>query len=454
MSEMKQVQGLTLQQVLSPQMRQSLQILQASHMELKGLAATEMMLNPILEEEVPQDSGDSLPDKELSRLEDEWNTYYVQSAASPDAQQRHQFLVDSLTEVNTLQRLLSKQLGWLEMSKEDMPIAAWIIGNIDETGYLEASVEEIARLAHVDVARVENVLGQIQTLEPPGVAARNLRECLLLQLQRQKKEDGLESQMIKFHLEALGRRKLPEIAKALHVPLVEVSKAADRIARLNPKPGLSFTDASEPSVAVDVVVEKGEEGEYRVVLNNSELPRLRINAAYKELLSQPENDLEVRDYVREKIRSGRFFIRSIQQRQETLLAVAQQIVNRQQEFFENGPGSLRPMTMAQIAEAVGLHETTVSRAVSGKYMATPQGTFEMKYFFTSGYQTTEGEAISNESVRSAISEIVSKESPYKPWSDQEMATLLKEKGLPIARRTVTKYREQLSILPRHLRKKL
>ena len=451
---MKQVTGLALQQVLSPQMRQSLQILQASLMELKGLAATEMMLNPVLEEEFPKDLEDPLSVKELSRLEDEWNTYYVQSAASSDAPQRHQFLVASITEANTLQRLLGNQLGWIEMSKEDMSIATWIIGNIDETGYLEASVEEISHLAHVDITRVENVLRRIQTLEPPGVAARDLRECLLLQLRRQKKEDALEGQIVKFHLEALGRRKLSEIAKALHVPLAEVSKAAERITHLSPKPGLSVTDASEPSVAVDVMVEKDEDGEYRVVLNNSELPRLRVNAAYKELLFQPKNDLEVRDYLREKIRSGRFFIRSIQQRQETLLAVAQQIVNRQYEFLEKGPGSLRPMTMAQIAKAVGLHETTVSRAVSGKYMATPQGTFEMRYFFTSGYQTPEGGAISNESVRNVISELVSKESPYKPWSDQEMATLLKEKGLPIARRTVAKYREQLSILPRHLRKKL
>lgn len=455
MLEMKQTQGLALQQTLSPQMRQSLRILQAPLMELKGLVSMEMMVNPTLEEEPSPDSESiALSEDEPSSLEDEWSTYYVQSAVSLDAQERHQFLINSLTEASTLQRLLSKQVGWLGLEREDGRIAAWIVGNIDDSGYLEASVQEIARLAGAEEARVEQVLKRIQALEPAGVAARDLRECLLLQLQRQKKEDTLESKIVSLHLDALGRRKLIEIARALRVSLAEVSKAMDNIGRLNPKPGRALAGDPEFSVAVDVVVEKDENGAYQIALNNSELPRLRISPSYKDLLSQTGKGPEVREYVREKIRGGRFFIRSIQQRQETLLAIAQQIVNRQQEFLEEGPGSLRPMTMAQIAAAVGLHETTVSRAVSGKYIATPQGIFELKYFFTSGYQTAEGESVSNASVRKAISEIVSKEDPYRPWSDQEMVALLKERGYPVARRTVAKYREQLSILPRHLRKKV
>ncbi len=454
MSGMEQIQKFALQQTLSPQMRQSLQILQAPLMELKGLAVTEMMANPTLEEEPPSESEESsLSDKELSSLEDEWNTYYVQSTTPSDAEQRHQFLINSLTETNTLQRFLAEQVEWMGMGKEDKRIAAWIVGNIDEAGYLEASVEEIARSARVDMAKIEEILNRIQTLEPAGIAARNLRECLLLQLQRQKREESLENRIIASHLEALGRRKLAEIAKALQVPLSEVSKAADRIGHLNPKPGRIFADPSELSVIVDVIIEKGEDGEYCIFLNNDDLPRLRINSSYKELLSQSGSSLEVRDYIREKVRGGRFFIRSIQQRQETILEIARQIVSRQRDFLENGLESLRPMTMGQVAQAVGLHETTVSRAVSGKYMGTPQGVFEMKYFFTSGYQTAKGESVSNESVRKAVSEMVNNEDPSQPWSDQDMVALLKEKGLPIARRTVAKYREQLSILPSHLRKK-
>lgn len=449
---MEQMQKLALQQTLSPQMRQSLQVLQVPLMELKGLAATEMMLNPILEEEPISESTEaSLSEKELSSLESEWDTYYVQSTSSPEVQGQHEFLMNSLTETSTLQRFLNEQVGWMGLGQEDARIATLIVGNIDDAGYLEASVKEIAQLAGVDSVKVEDILHHIQTLEPAGVAARDLRECLLLQLKRQNKMKSLERQIIEFHLEKLGRRKLFDIARALQVPLAEVNQAVDRIAYLDPKPGRVFTNVPDSSLIPDIVVEQAEDGEYRVFLNNDDLPRLRINASYKQLLSQAESSSEVRDYIREKIREGRFFIRSIQQRQETILGIARQIVSRQHEFFENG--NLRPMTMAQIAETIGLHETTVSRAVSNKYMATPQGVFEMKYFFTSGYQTTEGESVSNETVRKTILKLVNKEDPSEPWSDQEMAELLKERGLPIARRTVAKYREQLSILPSYLRKK-
>lgn len=460
MSALVQAPKLSLQQTLSPQMRQSLQILQTPLMELKTLVAAEMALNPALEEELhPSPSHtEELPltDKGPSPLEEEWNTYYVQS--TPEAQQqRHQFLINSLTEPSTVQRFLGEQIRGMGMDRCDIPIATWIIGNINESGYLEASVEEIARLVRTDRQKVEAVLARIQTLEPAGIAARDLRECLLLQLQRQKKGNSLESKIVASHLEDLGGRKFTHISKKLRVSLSEVHQAAEFIARLDPKPGQAFAETPAPPIVPEIIVEQeeGKETEYRVSLNNDDLPRLRINALYKELLSQSQHPLEVRSYIRDKIRAGRFFISSIQQRQETILQIAQQIVAHQLEFLKNGPASLRPMTMAQMAQAVGLHEATISRAIAGKYMATPQGVFEMKYFFTFGYHTAEGPAVSSVIVRNALLEIIHKEDPANPWSDQEIADLLKEYGLPlIGRRTVTKYRDQLAILPSHLRKKI
>jgi RNA polymerase sigma-54 factor len=237
------------------------------------------------------------------------------------------------------------------------------------------------------------------------------------------------------------------------ISVEEVQKAADNIARLNPRPGQVFAAAPQNYVLPDVVVERVD-GDYQIILNNEQIPHLRISNLYKDIIASGNTQSgEVKNYVRDKIRTGKFLIRSIHQRQETIFNIAQQIVSRQRDFLDHGASHLKPMTMAEVADAVGVHETTVSRAVSGKYMATPQGVFEMKYFFTSGYQTATGESLSNTSVKGAILDLVKHENGHAPLSDQEIVEILVERGIPIARRTVAKYRDELNVLPSHMRRK-
>lgn len=453
---MEQMAGLALQQTLSPQMQQSLQILQAPLMDLRQLVEAEMQVNPVLEEETPRASQESVEaERPAGGLETEWNEYYSQRASSEpwtaEAQERRQHFFDSQTRPATLQQYLLDQIPASDLTASQRRMAEAIIGNLDERGYLRGSLEEIALQNDSTSSEVEEVLHIVQDFDPPGVAARDLGECLLLQLQRTGHQYGLEGRIVKHHLEALGRRKFQEIARQLHVTASEVQDAAEAISRLEPHPGRQFSSTPEQVVVPDVIVERDGDG-YAISVNDSEIPKLRIGDQYKDMVSEAGATREVRDYLRDKIRGGRFFIKCLEQRQHTMLQIARQIVERQREFFDMGPAHLRPMTMNQVAQAVGVHETTVSRAVSGKYMATPRGLYEMKYFFTSGYKTSEGDAVSNESVRQAIAEIIKGEDSQKPLSDQDIVALLAERGLPIARRTVAKYREQLNILPSHLRK--
>jgi RNA polymerase sigma-54 factor len=456
MTGMEQIQGLALQQTLSPQMQQSLHILQAPLMELRQLVTAQLESNPTLEEETREIAGEA-EHQELQKtdLDDEWTEYYAQRATSEpwtaDAQARRQHFFDSQTKPPTLQQHLLDQVSGSDMSVRQRGIALVVIGNVDEQGYLRATAAEIASQAGCLEEEAEEVIEIVQSFEPAGVAARSLSECLLIQLRRSGRQYSLESRIVQHHLEELSRRKLPEIARQFHVSLKDVQEAAESIARLEPRPGRPFSAEDEQTILPDVVVERDGDS-YTVSLNDDEIPSLRIGDGYKDMLSQSNTDREVREYLREKIRGGRFFIRCVQQRQHTLLNIAREIVERQRDFFDLGPAHLKPMTMSNVAQAVGVHETTVSRAVSGKYMTTPRGLFELKYFFTSGYTTENGEAVSNESVRQAIAEIVRGEDSPHPLSDQDIVAMLSERGLSIARRTVAKYREQLGILPSHLRK--
>ena len=452
MAGMQQVAGMALQQTLSPQMQQSLNILQAPLTELRQLVDSELRANPALEEVPPEKPG--LPEAETSSpLEEQWNEYYAQRSTSEpwtkEALERRQHFLDSQVRPPTLSEHLLEQLHTAAWPREDAQIAVEIIGNLDGGGYLRAGLEEIASSLDVMPQEVERVLEKVQQFDPPGVAARNLSECLLQQLKAQGRQYSTESRIVRHHLDELGRKRLGDIAKALHIEIPEVQHAAEVIARLDPAPGRAFAEDTNQIVTPEVIVERDGD-DYTVNLNSDEIPRLRISDSYKDMLTG--NSKEVRDYLRDKIRGGNFFIRSIQQRQQTILNIAREIVSRQREFFDLGPAHLRPMRMGQVAEAVGVHETTVSRAAAGKYMATPQGIFEMKYFFTHGYTNADGEGVSNESVRQAIAQIVKEESSTRPYSDQEIVKLLADRGLPVARRTVAKYREQLGILPSNLRK--
>jgi len=470
---MQQSQSLALQQILAPQLQQSLLILQTPLLELRNLVQQEMETNPVLEElsdepsidgpngaEPSADNNFKEEFEKLASLDEEWRDYMAQSASyssegfrgSQEAQDKRQFFFDSIAVQETLQQNLVSQLNQTALNADDRKTSELIIGNIDDNGFLQSTPEEMALSSGIPKEDFEKMLALIQSFYPPGVGARDLRECLLIQLQREGRESGIEYKIVSEHMEDLGKRRFPEIARRMGISVEEVQEAANNIARLNPRPGQVFAAAPQNYVLPDVTVEKVD-GDYQIILNNEQIPHLRISNTYKDIIAQDNNGSEVKDYIRDKIRSGKFLIRSIHQRQQTISNIAHQIVSRQRDFFEHGPSHLKPMTMGEIADAVGVHETTVSRAVSGKYMATPQGIFEMKYFFTPGYQTSTGESMSNTSVKEAILDLVKHEDGNAPLSDQEIVEILSQRGIPIARRTVAKYRTELNILPSHMRRK-
>jgi RNA polymerase sigma-54 factor len=496
------VQGLQLSQrltqslVLAPQLQQSLALLQAPTLELKALVEHELEQNPVLEEVAGADleqrdkspgddaelpaSSDSASDgiedpafdaaennsaesaddfqaefDKLVQLDQEWRDHFSQTnipiRQSAEDEERRQFMFDSLTAGTSLAEFLMEQVREMELADDQRAIAELIIGNIDDYGYLKATVEEISTQNNLPPEKISAVLKIIQSFDPPGVGAIELRECLMLQLERAGKRDSLEYRIVCDFMEALGKRRIPEIARGTNRSIEEVQEALAKIARLEPRPGRAFLPDNDQYVLPEVFVQKNGD-EFVVTTNDEHIPHLRISNVYKDLMSAGENNSEVKNYIREKIRAGKFLIKSLHQRQATILNIGKEIVKRQREFMERGVAHLKPMTMAQVAEVVGVHETTVSRAVSGKYMQTPQGVFEMKFFFTAGLQTASGDGVSNASVKDMIAEIFKNEDATKPLSDQEVVKMLGEKGITIARRTVAKYRDELGILPSNLRK--
>jgi RNA polymerase sigma-54 factor len=464
MAGLSQTQSLSQQQVLAPQLQQSLQILQAPILELRNLIQQEIQTNPTLEEESTEPSiEDRQREHEefkeeferLAKLDEEWRDYMAQnsgySGRSAEEEERRQFFFDSLVKEETLQQHLLEQIASHELSDHEAKIAELLIGNIDDRGFLQSSPEEIATLSGVDLEDVQRILEVVQQFHPVGVGARDLRDCLLIQLRRLSKEGSLEWRIVERFLPDLGKRRFPEIARRLSISTEQVQRAANFIATLDPRPGQIFAPDPNNYVLPDVAVEKIG-GEWQVSLNGDQIPHLRISNTYKDLMAQDNSGNEVKDYIRDKIRSGKFLIKSIHQRQQTISNIANEIVSRQREFLEVGSSALRPMTMVQVADTVGVHETTVSRAISGKYMATPHGVFEMKYFFTPGYQTADGESLSNTSVKGEIAELIKAEDGKNPLSDKEIVEALQKRGVPIARRTVAKYRAELNILPSNMRK--
>lgn len=445
-------------QVLSPQMRQSLEILQATALELQQMVRQELETNPVLEEERPEEEvekdDDEDPDaeeNELGQLEEDWSDFSAQGAVDPEAEARRMRFLEGIAPEETLAAHLENQFGRLALDPVQRRIVSLLIGNLDENGYLAATPEEVADEAGAETAEAIEMLHVLQTMDPPGVGARDLSECLSLQLDRLGQSHSPAKRIVREHLDLLGRKKFSDIASALGVTQEQVREAGALIAGLNPKPGRAFAGEAAQVLAPDVIIEKVGD-EYEVSLVRDSIPHLRISRTYRDLLGESGGAPEVRGYLRDKIRGGKFLIKSIQQRHQTILAIAREIAARQRPFLEEGVAALVPMTMAQVAEAVGVHETTVSRAIAGKTVATPQGVFEMKFFFTTGYVTAAGAEVSNTSVKDAIAALIRAEDPHKPLSDQQIMDKLKVSGLPVARRTVAKYREALGFLPSHLRK--
>jgi RNA polymerase sigma-54 factor len=467
--------------VLAPQLRHSLKILQVAALDLRSVIQEELQSNPTLEE-LPMDGvsldaektennndnnegSDGADNREemdfskefdiLTKLDDDWKDYMSQSGGnqpytSEDAERRQHFF-DSLVTETSLQEHLIRQAELADTSDDVMKAMSYLVGTIDDRGFLTQAPADVALQSGLPLNAVQEAVRQLKTFEPAGIGAADLSECLILQLQAKGRGDVLAARIIRDHFQLLTRRRIPEIARKLGIHTDDVQEAIEEIGALDPAPCRRFAEDSNRVVVPDVTVEE-DEGEWKIHLNSDYIPKLRISSTYKDLIAKGSLTKEERDYLRERIRSGKFLINSIDQRQQTIERITREIIKVQREFFEQGISKLRPLTMTQIAEVVGVHETTVSRAIANKYIKTPHGVFDFKYFFTPGYEAQSGESVSNTSVKEMINALIAVENRHKPLSDQEIVLKLQEKGINIARRTVAKYREELGQLPSNLRR--
>jgi len=457
-------QHQSLKQVIGPQMQQSLQILQAAALELRQIIQQEMAVNPVIEVEAPEapleeaikeDPEDDI--RALTKLDEEWREYYAQSRVqasrrTAEDEERHRFMMDSITAQTTLQEHLLSQLSLADVrDPKCREHCELIIGSIDDDGFLHTKLSDLSLRHGVPIAELQKAKEIVQTFEPAGIGAEDLRECLLLQLERSGRKNSLAHRIVDHHLDDLAHKRWTALARKLAAPPDQVTKAVELITALDPRPAQGFAVMDNHYVTPDIVIERTSTG-YVPVMNETDLPHLRISNAYKDLLARPGTTSEARTYIREKIRGAKFLIRSVAQRQQTIQKIAAEIIRHQSDFLDRGPSHLKPLNMATVATAVGVHETTVSRAIAGKFISTPHGVFALKYFFTSGVRNSEGEDVSNTAVKTAIAEIIKTESPQKPWSDEHLVKELAQRSIKVARRTVAKYREAMGVLPSHLRK--
>jgi RNA polymerase sigma-54 factor len=464
MAEASLYQSLSQSQTLAPQMRKSLEILQASTLELSQLLRQALETNPTLEditeiESLDQDhtdgeEADSL--EYLNETDDDWRDRSILDGRNnqwtQEDEERRQRLYDNIVAPESLQQHLQQQL---DLALIDPPIRAAgqeILGYINERGFLDDPIDVISTKSNSTLKNLKTALKLIQTFDPSGVGASGIPESLLIQLERASGTETIEYKIVRDHLEDLARKRYPQIAKALSITIDRVTDAASNIGRLSPNPGGDFEPTGNPYILPDVIIEKNDDGKWSARLTGEHLPTLRINDFYKDMIGKSGVDAKARAFLRDQIRDGRSLIRSISLRQETILAIAHKLIDQQTDFLEKGPRHLRPLTMNNIADELQLHATTVSRAVAGKYIFTPQGLMEMRAFFATGYQTEGGNEVSNAGVREAIQQLVAQENPSKPLSDDAITKAIGKQGITIARRTVAKYREQLNILPSHLRK--
>ncbi len=445
-------------------MRKSLEILQASTLELSQLVRVALETNPVLEDITESTSLDELgPDPEeadslkyLNETDDDWRDRSIlEGRSSPwtsEDEERRQRLYDSIVAPETLQQHLSYQLDLSMVEPGVREAGKAIIANLDERGFLDLPAKELGVRMSLKPSDLKAALTLIQSFDPPGVGAENIPQSLLIQLERAGEENTIEYKIVRDHLEDLARKRYPQVARALGTTVERITEAASRIGRLTPNPGGDFDPTGNPYILPDVVIERSEDGEWMASLTNEHLPNLRINDFYKDMIGRSKTDTKTRQFLRDQIRDGRSLIRSISLRQETILAISYKLIEHQGAFLSKGVRHLRPLTMNDIADQLNLHATTVSRAVAGKYIFTPHGLMEMRAFFATGYQTADGAEVSNAGVRQAIQQIIAQENPAKPLSDDALAKQLMAQGIEVARRTVAKYREQLNILPSHLRK--
>ncbi len=461
--------------IMTPRLQQALKLLQVPTLELQQILKQEIMQNPLLEEvdEITdnedldrEDSPEETANEEGETPSEEdpidWSDYMqdgLDRTYVPQSETSMEFLEKVPVTRGTLAESLMEQLHFLNLPRERMAVAEFLVGSIDDSGWLASSLDEISEAIGRPVEDIERVLCVIQALEPVGVGARNLRECLLIQLEARGEKDTLPWKIIHDHFDHLVNRRFPEIARQLKCTAEDVQAAADVIATLNPRPGLQVSSEEPKYVTPDLLVDRVDE-EYVVVLNDRHLPRLRISSAYESVLREKKksesnsDELKTREYIQGKLNSARWLIQTIEQRRKTMIKVMSCIIREQREFFDKGIAFLRPLTLQQVARQIDMHESTVSRVCSGKYVQTPRGVFELKFFFSSGLETEDGEDVSARSAKNIIKTLIDEEEKRSPLSDDAIAKKLHEKGLKIARRTVAKYREQLNILPARFRRRV
>jgi len=477
--ELKQSLKLSQSLVMTPQLQQAIKLLQLSQLELVTSVQQELEQNPVLEEvpegddepardAVAEAASEAMPEQATEqeapvresdteaaadRLADiDWQSYaeaYPQTSyggVGASGEDERRSYEATAVKRESLQDHLTFQLQMADADPDDQAAASWVIGNIDDNGYLQSPAEEIARQSGVPIERVEAAIQRIQKLDPPGIAARDLRECLLLQLDHFKVKDELVRALVANHLDQLQKREFKGLVRDTGATIEQIAAAAQVIGNLEPRPGRAFGGEEPIYIVPDIYVHKiGDD--YHVVLNEDGLPKLKLNAMYRDVLAKSrEVSKDTREYVQERVRSALWLIKSIHQRQRTIFKVMESIVRFQREFFDRGIAYLKPLNLRDVADDIGMHESTVSRVTTNKYCHTPQGIFELKYFFNSSISRVDGDAIASESVKERIRKLIAAEDPRNPLSDQRIAEILKGTNIDIARRTVTKYREAMNIL--------
>jgi RNA polymerase sigma-54 factor len=456
--------GLRQEQIIAPHQIQSLEILTVPLLDLQMRVNQEMELNPTLErldseseqlagDPIEQASAPASPDSNeavaasekdefltnLLAAGENWEDYvppnHARQNSTPDDEERRRFFFDTLTTEKTLEEELLEQLRTADCPATIRPLAAALIGNLDSSGYLRHKLEELSRSLGCSLTDLQRALKLLQSFEPAGIGARDLRECLLLQLDRQGKRKTVAWQLVDRYLEQVSKNRIPEVARALRITASAVYEAWAEIKTLQPRPGGIYATGDVQYVLPEVAVSL-QDGELQVTTNKEYLPQLRIAPLYRQLLEDPKTPTEVKQYVREKITNGNQLIRSLTQRQSTIHRIAEILVERQHEFFDSGDEALKPLTMSQVAEEI----------------ETPRGLFPLRHFFASGFTTDDGDALSSVSIKHKIQGLISEEDGQHPLSDQHLAEVLRDQGLNVARRTVAKYREELGIASSHLRR--
>lgn len=447
-------------------------------MELRSSILEELQANPLLEElpiesisveeqkETPNEN-ERESDEELDfnaddfsaleKMSEDMREQYAQENTGQtythEDEERREHFMNSLTESASLQQHLIEQAELSDCDKKEREALLHLIGSLDDNGYLTETISNVALTARIPYGIVQKAASTLKTFDPPGIGSENMQDCLATQLDLRGRSDSLASKILCDHFNLLVRRRVPELKRKTGASAEDIQSAIEEISTLEPAPGKRFSPDINSVIDPDVSVYKDEYDEWQVILNNNYIPRLRISNTYKEMLAKGTLTKTEKEFMLERMRSGKFLINSIEQRQQTIERITREILTIQNEFFEVGVSRLRPLTMSTIAEIVGVHETTVSRAIANKYIRTPHGVFAFKYFFTPGFKAANGESVSNKSIKDMIGHIIEEEDSAKPFSDQNIVDQLKNKDIKIARRTVAKYREELGILPTNLRRR-